>query len=67
MKKENLNNLELTKEDYGKLIDLVYYRNNVLIDDYENETDPFIKKSIYEDYQENNKLYLKLQEKYKNM
>lgn len=66
-KQENLNDLELTKEDYGKIIDLVYYKCNCLIQEYEDEFDPFIKNSIYEDYQENNKLYLKLQEKYKKM
>ena len=67
MEKEILNNLELTKEDYGALIDLVFYKCNCLIQEYEDEFDPFIKSSIYEEYQKNNKIYLKLQEKYKNM
>ena len=67
MKNENLNNLELNKNDYADLIDLVFYKCNCLIQEYEDEFDPFIKSSIYEEYQKNNKIYLKLQEKYKNM
>lgn len=67
MKNEILNNLELNKNDYADLIDLVFYKCNCLIQEYEDEFDPFIKNSIYEEYQKNNKLYLKLQEIYKNM
>lgn len=67
MKKENLNDLELTKEDYEKLIESVFYKRDCLIKEYKDEFDPFFKNSIYEDYREYNKLYLKLIEKYKTL